>query len=399
MTEIKKDSLIKKRSMFNYNKSLNNKILNNVKFSSHNNLNILSKKELYLSHSSKKRLNIVDFIMQKNKFFIENSFDINGTREFLASKEVAMRAIKLNDEIIEVKNNILTGKNNYTNKNLIKLNYNYFEEDRKKSTKTAGKNTISPRKSRKSRKSHKIRNDNEFILESISPKKTKKSKKSKIISKSPKKKKNKKIKNENKENNSNTDSKNSSDDKKVKKHKNIFEKGDRESLSNIYKFFIDNANEPEDNFNQKLEKELKKVENLNHNHNNEHNREEKVGRESVNKNKNSPKKKKPKRINSVIVKKRKGQSAFLFSEKTKNLMKNDDISLSSIGNNENDLDNSNVNKKSIKRKFASIQINDRRIKERIQEKMKKDKKNNFIVEKDISNSDKDSIISILSELM
>ena len=96
-------------------------------------------------------------------------------------------------------------------------------------------------------------------------------------------------------------------------------------------------------------------------------------------------------MNSVIVpKKRKGQSIFLFSEATKNLMKNDDLSLSSIGNNKNDLNNDKVNKKAIKRKFASIQINDKRIKKRIQEKIENDYE---------SNSDKDSIISILSDLM
>ena len=49
----------------------------------------------------KKKSDVNDFIKQKNKFIFQNSFDIKGTREFLASKEVAMRAIKLNDEIIE----------------------------------------------------------------------------------------------------------------------------------------------------------------------------------------------------------------------------------------------------------------------------------------------------------
>ena len=163
---------------------------------------------------------------------------MNGTREFLASKEVAMRAIKLNDEIIDVNTNILVTKNNYTNKNLIKLDYNFKEENKRKSMKTAGNNTISPRKSRKS---HKIRIDKELILETKvgSPKKSKKSKKSKKISKSSKKIKNKEIKSVNKENSSNLDSDSSNNNKKEKnkhKNKNIFEKGDRDSLSNLYKF-------------------------------------------------------------------------------------------------------------------------------------------------------------------
>jgi hypothetical protein len=115
-------------------------------------------------------------------------------------------------------------------------------------------------------------------------------------------------------------------------------------------------------------------------------------------------KKKAKRINSVIIqKKRKDQSAFLFSEITKNLMKNDDLSLSSIGNSSmNDLNNNKANKKVVNRKFSSIQINNRKIKEKLQEKMIKDKdnqKNILIVDKNESNSDKESIISILSDLM
>ena len=398
MTEIKKNSIIKKRSLFNYNQPINNNIIKNVKYSSQNNLSLLPRKDFNLKHSSKKRLNIIDFIKQKNKFFIENSFDVNGTREFLASKEVAMRAIKLNDEIIDVNTNILVTKNNYTNKNLIKLDYNFKEENKRKSMKTAGNNTISPRKSRKS---HKIRIDKELILETKvgSPKKSKKSKKSKKISKSSKKIKNKEIKSVNKENSSNLDSDSSNNNKKEKnkhKNKNIFEKGDRDSLSNLYKFFIDNANEPEDNFNKKLKKELKKVEKMNNNIN------EKVRKKSINK--TNINKKKAKRINSVIIqKKRKDQSAFLFSEITKNLMKNDDLSLSSIGNSSmNDLNNNKANKKVVNRKFSSIQINNRKIKEKLQEKMIKDKdnqKNILIVDKNESNSDKESIISILSDLM
>ena len=398
MTEIKKNSIIKKRSLFNYNQPINNNIIKNVKYSSQNNLSLLPRKDFNLKHSSKKRLNIIDFIKQKNKFFIENSFDVNGTREFLASKEVAMRTIKLNDEIIDVNTNILVTKNNYTNKNLIKLDYNFKEENKRKSMKTAGNNTISPRKSRKS---HKIRIDKELILETKvgSPKKSKKSKKSKKISKSSKKIKNKEIKSVNKENSSNLDSDSSNNNKKEKnkhKNKNIFEKGDRDSLSNLYKFFIDNANEPEDNFNKKLKKELKKVEKMNNNIN------EKVRKKSINK--TNINKKKAKRINSVIIqKKRKDQSAFLFSEINKNLMKNDDLSLSSIGNSSmNDLNNNKANKKVVKRKFSSIQINNRKIKEKLQEKMIKDKdnqKNILIVDKNESNSDKESIISILSDLM
>ena len=66
-----------------------------------NNFTLLSKNEIKYTQSTKKNYNVVDFIKNKNKFILQNSFDIKGTREFLASKEVAMRAIKLSDEIIE----------------------------------------------------------------------------------------------------------------------------------------------------------------------------------------------------------------------------------------------------------------------------------------------------------
>ena len=65
-----------------------------------NNLTIVSKNDCK-SNQPTKELNVVNFIKQKKKFILENSFDIKGTRKFLASKEVAMRVIKLNDEIIE----------------------------------------------------------------------------------------------------------------------------------------------------------------------------------------------------------------------------------------------------------------------------------------------------------
>ena len=68
--------------------------------SSSNNLILISKSESK-HNKHQKNINVVDFIKQKKKFILQNSFDIKGTREFLASKEVAMRVIKLNDEIIE----------------------------------------------------------------------------------------------------------------------------------------------------------------------------------------------------------------------------------------------------------------------------------------------------------
>ena len=394
MSENNNIPILKKRSLFN-DKKFSNSNLVNVKYPSQNNLTFLSKKDLNLSRPSKKILGVADFIKQKNNFFIQNSFDAKGTREFLASKEVAMRAIKLNDEIIEESHKFLVGKNNFTNKDLIKLNRNSIEVDKRQSIKTAGKKTISPRKSRKS---HKIRIEKELIIETnlISPKKSRKSKK---FSKSPRKMKHKEVKNEYKENSNIIDSESR---KHHKKEKNK-QKGERDSLSNIYRLLIDNANEPGDSFNKKLKKGLKKVENLQNHHEHNHNKEEKSRKKSINK--NSPNKKKPKKFNSVKIRqKEKRQSAFLFSELSKNLMKNDDnISLSSISvNNEKNMKENKVNKKPNKRKFASIEINIDKIKERLQKEMEKDKdkkKNIIITDKDESSSEKESIISILSDLM
>jgi hypothetical protein len=164
-----------------------------------------------------------------------------------------------------------------------------------------------------------------------------------------------------------------------------------DSHSNIYKFFIDNANEPEENFHKKLQKELKKVENLKKNNNSKPKRKS-ISRKDI--------EFKPKSLNSVIFQKNKDtQSVFMFSEKNKNLMKNDDINISSIGekNNIDSPKNNSISKKE-KRTYGSIQFNNKQIKEKIKKKITKDINNDEIC-KNVINSDKDSIISILSDLM
>ena len=240
MTDINKNSRRNKRSLFNDLDDKKKKIIKNVKSSSLNNLNIITRKAFNLERTSKENLTLIEFIKQKNKFFIESSFDVNGTREFLASKEVAMRAIKLNDEIIEEKKENEVKMSCFTNKNLMKIDIDNYNNDviKKKSTKNANKRTISPRKSRKNAKI-KMKLDEDF-----SPKKN---------TIKPKKKSNKKVKfkkSESKVNGGNLNSSNNDNENNI-----IFDKPDNESLSNIYKFFIDNANESEENFNKKLKKE------------------------------------------------------------------------------------------------------------------------------------------------
>ena len=107
-------------------------------------------------------------------------------------------------------------------------------------------------------------------------------------------------------------------------------------------------------------------------------------------------------MNSVAVPKSSdNQSLFMFSEYNKNLMINDGLSISSISSkNEKECTSPNKNnKKKIKRQYGSIQMNDNKIKERIKQKINK----KFKDEKEIKNeeiiSDKDSIISILSDLI
>jgi hypothetical protein len=86
---------------------LNEKYKNSL-FSSNSNHN--SKKNLssfvsqtQMKHStnctSKKDLNIIDFIKQKNKFTIKTFFDEKGTKKFLASKDLAMQKIEITDDI------------------------------------------------------------------------------------------------------------------------------------------------------------------------------------------------------------------------------------------------------------------------------------------------------------
>ena len=256
-----------------------------------------------------------------------------------------MRVIKLNDEIIpeeEEKGRRISK----TNKNLLNLRFMSGNDNEKKnkSTKIAGKNTISPRKSRKS---HKKMNNNDFIIEpkEIMHKKSRKMKKSSKKAKSKISEIDSKVDSSNLDSNSNNMS---------KPNNIIFDKINQDSQTKIYKFFIDNANEPEENFQKKLEKELKKVENLNQKKDKDKDKDKKakVRRKSISR-KDLPYKR-PKRMNSVIVpKNRETQSIFMFSEVNKKLMIDDDLSLSSIGEQKINLTpDKDINKKKMMRKVV-----------------------------------------------
>lgn len=385
---IENKQIIKKESLFNKFNHKQNQIINNQKNSSFKNLTVTTNLEKPPPHINK---SVFDFIKQKNKFFIENSFDVKGTREFLASKEVAMRSIKLNDEIIE---EVKEQRNkNYTNKNLLKINF--MEEcdsptkNKRRISKDPGKRTISPRKSRKSHnlKSNKEIYNKDILLDKklIKLKKMKKSSQNKF--------KDKRNDSYNKSNSSDL----SSDYKKSKPKKEkdiIFDKESDSNNSKIYKFFIENANETEENFQNKLKKEIEKMNNK--------------AQEKENKknslNKKDMKCKKAKRMNSLSPKKRNTQNIFMFSQINKKLMANEDINLSSIGEENMNLSPTNKpNKNKVKKTYGSIQMNNNKIKERIKEKIIKDfeeeeEKKNESIKMEV-NSDKESIISILSDLL
>lgn len=373
MLEVNKKPTIKNRSLFDGNIVKKRIPPKTCKYSSVNNLSLLKGKSKK-NNKPKKCLNVIDFIRQKDKFFIENTFDVRGTREFLASKEVAMREIKLNDEIVVKK------KNHKESSEPNLLNFNYYKENSKnnKSSKITGNYSISPRKSRKKSTKLSLNVKGTDIKKKYSKRSSNKTKNG--ISIITPKSKNKNIK----ENSIYLDS-------NIENNNIIYNKNLDNNDSYIYKFFIDNANETEDNFQKKLKKEIKKVESIK-----KRNKEYNYQRKSLSKNDL----KRPKRMNSVIVRKSKdSQSQFKFSEYTKNLMEIDDISISSINNKKERNCNSpkKSNKKKIKRKYGSIQMNNKQIKEKIKQKM--DTKIEKEIKKEEINSDKDSIISILSDLM
>ena len=165
----------------------------------------------------------------------------------------------------------------------------------------------------------------------------------------------------------------------------------------IYKFYIDNANEPDDIFEKKLKKEINKCESMINikrikEKNKEHTRSQ---------SKNDLNYKIPKRLNSNIMPKSKEtQSMFLFSEISKNKMKEDDMNISSIEESEQICSSQKKrNKKKTKRNYDFDQINNKEKKERYYTQFDSKKDNNNkegIIE---IKSDKDSLVNILSDLI
>ena len=180
-----------------------------------------------ISHELPTMTTPLDFIRQKKRFIIQDSFDIRGSKIFLKAKEEAMMEIKLDDEILEEIKDGIKIKNKYnTNSSFVKTkNDNKKFHREKKRT-----NTISPvlrKKSKygKSKYSHFAKNIDE---------------------------------NKNNE-------KNENDVENIFIHNKL--DGDSKGSDYLYKFILENANETEDNFQKKFDKIIKEAENKQKNKN------------------------------------------------------------------------------------------------------------------------------------
>lgn len=304
---------------------------------------------------SKKIETPIDFIKQKKNFNIHTLFDIAGTKDFLESKAIAMEEIQLEDEIlndkkednIKIFNSITSAINNKNN----------GKTKEKKSKKRRSvecnikDNNIVPKN-----------NHNTEIKKAC----TKKFKKSKYKN--------------------NDESDNDSNDDKKNNNILIIDKlnsDDSKDSNYIYKFIIDNANESDDKFQEKLEKVIKKVEK-----NNKKQKEQSTFK-FISSNKKSEKE--IIRYNSAKALKKNNNNQFMFSEKAKNLMTNDGLDVSSIDSNNiipvksNKNTNINTNTKNNEKAFG------------------KDKKLNIFFgeeEKEfINDTKKDSLVSIINDLI
>ena len=219
---------------------------------------------------SNKELNITNFIKQKNKFFISNIFDEKESQKFMESKDAALEEIKLNDIIDNIKN-------------------------------TSDKPNNSPQLKKSGYKSQKSLKPNISKGQDASPKR-------------------KRSKN-NEKNNKTNDNEGA--------NCNIFNtinncENDSNDNNYIYKFIIDNVDESEDNFHQKLKKEIKRVESKRFNATKQSN--ENIGRAFTNnmkKDRNSIKVNNSPKSNAKL-------NLFNYSETTKNLMIGNEIDVSSI---------------------------------------------------------------------
>jgi hypothetical protein len=246
----------------------------------------------------------IEFIKQKKKFFMQDFFDIKGTNDFISSKELALKKIELNDEIlIEEK------------KNKIKLNTKSIsDKDNKYNIKESKKSNGNSIKSKKKRKRNTAICVHKHInIEDNNGKKKSNSKKQIAFNNKAKR------KHKNKESNNNKD-----------KDNNIFIIDNKSSESKdsnyFYKFIIDNANESDEKFHEKFEKIIEKYER-------ESKKEIPISKAFTSKDLDLVRGEEiVKYSSSKFGKTTAKDNNFNFSEKIKDLMINDEIFLSSINN-------------------------------------------------------------------
>jgi len=373
------------------------------------NLSTMNNKQNIKIKSSKKCLNAIEFIKDKNKFYIKNLFDDIGAKKFLKSKEIALMEIKLNDEIKCVNNKYnnlnlfenslkLVNKSSNINENSININnksanvngdeycikisknsnLNLYENAViNKSANIDGNENCSKIINKSANVDGNYDNDEKISLSpkirrgnSISQKKKKKEKKIRKQKTEKKKFKNK-----------NFDSNNilrKINDKKSNSH-------DSHSSHHIYKFIINNVNESEEKFNEKLEKEIRRVKTkrLNSRKNNDYFR--------ACSNKKSANESKFNNVGQCKTNKfTKKSNIFDFSQNAKGLMESNDFDISSI----NDKTHQNKNESNFLKVFESP-----RKKEIVKKSTFAEDKNNNNNDKMEINSEHHSLLSILSNLM
>lgn len=257
----------------------------------------------------KKLISPLDFIKQKKKFNIQNIFDSNGSKNFLDSKNEALKKIELTDEVINVKKNENQNIPSIFSSAIEKKNFNMNIEEEKNYCKKINNTSF-------------ICKDNNINIK-INNSNFKKQFKESKYKKKP------------------TRNKNITENQKEVDIDNnnilIFDELNNDSKNSnfIYKFILDNANESEDKFHKKLEKALKKVET----------QKRKSKKENIFKSKPIKNLNKDRdeimRSYSVKNNKKKG-NIFIFSENAKNKMI-EHIDMSSIGGSSKNIQNIDSN--------------------------------------------------------
>ena len=275
----------------------------------------------------KKELNLCDFVNQKNKFNIKTFFDEKESKNFLSVKKKALMEIKLDDEISNEEK-----RDNYKSELLNQsLSREKNTSNKKLKFKILKERTISPKIKKVKSKG---KTNNIKLFDTINKDK------------------------------SNLDSNDS---------------------NKIYQFIINNADESDEKFHEKLEKELKRIETK------KRLSRKKTNTDIIYKSLTTQKNKKE-RCSSIKTEKNKiALTAFIFSENAKKLMSNQNLEVSSINNDETTTPD--------KQQMKTVESYNKKENAKLnlfgEKDIIKDKQNN---ENKEINSDNQSLLSIISDL-